>query len=75
MPTLLYPKVHVYISPSLYKEPANTLRCTYSKCKYSREKDKTWISFDETATNYFDAGRDAWRLKGDAGMPQLTHVW
>jgi len=61
----------VHAAQSFYKEPASTVDALILTVSKDGKRDKTWISFDAAASDEFDEGRDAWRLQGDAGMPQL----
>ncbi len=61
----------VHSAQSFYKEPASTVDALILNLSKDGKRDKTWISFSADATDEFDQGRDAWRLEGDAGMPQL----
>lgn len=61
----------VHSAQSFYKEPASTVDALILNVSKDGKRDKTWVSFSADATDEFDQGRDAWRLEGDAGMPQL----
>jgi len=61
----------VHSAQSFYKEPASTVDALILNVSKDGKRDKSWVSFSADATDEFDQGRDAWRLEGDAGMPQL----
>ncbi len=70
--TFLLPQdARVHSDQAFYRSAASYTDALILTVTNQSKKDKTWVSFDPEASDAFDAGRDAWRLQGDAGVPQL----
>lgn len=70
--TFLLPQTaRVHSNKAFYKQSRNLSDAMIITVRKGDKRDKTWISFDPEASDAFDLGLDAWRLQGDAGMPQL----
>jgi len=61
----------VHSIQSFYKQAQTYTDALIATISTAGKRDKTWISFNEEASDEFELGQDAYRLQGDAGMPKL----